>query len=127
MKSHTATVLFALATMATAPETPVTSITHDRMPLGQEFVIETTDEIFRGHLLNRATGECQMTIARHGAEFSPSRTVYLLGATAGPQEQQTLILMHAVKIGLKMELGLDDLDAKNRIITGEVKAIKFLR
>lgn len=127
MKCQTATVLFALATMAAAPGMPVTSITHDRMPLGQEFVIETTDEIYRGQLLDRATGECQMTIARHGAAFSPSRTVYLLGATAGPQDEQTLVLMHEVKVGLKMELGLDDLEAKNRVITGEVKAIKFLR
>jgi hypothetical protein len=127
MKSHSATVLFALATMAAAPGTPVTSITHDRMPLGQEFVIETADEVYRGQLLDRTTGECQMAIARHGDEFSPSRTIYLLGATAGPQDEQTLVLMHEVKVGLKMELGLDDLDAKNRVITGEVKAIKFLR
>ena len=127
MKRHSATVLFALATMAASPGKPVISITHDKMPLGQEFVIETTDEVFRGQLLDRATGECQMAIARHGADFSPSRTVYLLGATAGPQDEQTLILMHEVKVGLKMELGFDDLEAKNRVITSEVKAIKFLR
>ncbi len=127
MKSHSATVLFALATMAAAPGTPVTSVTHDRMPLGQEFVIETDDQVYRGQLLDRRTGECQMAIARHGAAFSPSRTVYLLGATAGPQDEQTLVLMHEVKVGLKMELGFDDLEAKNRVITSEVKAIKFLR
>jgi hypothetical protein len=38
-----------------------------------------------------------------------------------------LVLMHQVKVGMKMELGLDDLEQKNRLITGEVKAIKLWR
>jgi hypothetical protein len=33
--------------------------------------------------------------------------------------------MHQVKVGLKMELGVDDLDARNRQITSEVKSIKL--
>ena len=127
MMGHSATVLLALATMAGAPDTQVSSITHDRMPVGQTFQIETTDQVYRGLLLDRATGECQMTISSDGATFSPARTVYLLGATAGPQDRQTLVVMHEVKVGLKMELGLDDLEQKNRRITGEVKAIKLLR
>ena len=127
MMGHSATVLLALATMAGAPDTPVSSITHDRMPVGQAFQIETEDHVYRGQLLDRTTGECQMAISSGGADFSPSRTVYLLGATAGPQDRQMLVLMHEVKVGLKMELGFDDLEQKNRQVTGEVKAIKLLR
>jgi len=135
MMGHSATVLFALATMAAAPDgtlssdpgREVPSITHDKLAVGQPFEIATDEHVFRGQLVDRSTGACQMTMSTDGATFSPARTVYLLGATAGPQERQTLVIMHEVKVGLKMELGIDDLAQKNRLITGEVKAIKLLR
>lgn len=126
MMGHSAAVLFALATMAAAGDTEVSSIAHDDMAVGQTFQIETTDQVFLGELIDRSTGECQMAIAT-GGQFSPSRTVYLLGATAGRQDRQMLVLMHEVKVGLKMELGLDDLDQKNRIVTSEVTAIRLVR
>jgi hypothetical protein len=127
MMGHSAAVLFALATMAAAGDTEVSSITHDDMAVGQSFQIETTDQVFRGQLVDQSTGECQMAIAAGDQRFAPTRTVYLLGATAGPQDRQTLILMHEVKVGLKMELGLDDLNQKNRLITGEVTSIRLMR
>ncbi len=127
MMGHSATVLFALAMMATAPDMEVPSMTHAAMAVGQSFEIATDQHIFRGQLLDRSTGACQMTMSRDGETFSPARTVYLLGATVGPQDRQTLILMHEVKVGLKMELGIDDLEKQNRVVTGEVKSIKFLR
>ena len=132
MMGHSATVLFALATMAAAPDgivpgREVSSITHDKLAVGQPFEIATDDHVFRGQLIDRSTGACQMTMSADGESFSPARTVYLLGATAGPQERQTLVIMHEVKVGLKMELGIDDLEQKNRLITGEVKAIKLMR
>jgi hypothetical protein len=37
------------------------------------------------------------------------------------------VLMHEVKVGMKMELAFGDLEQKNRLITGEVKAIKLRR
>jgi hypothetical protein len=127
MKGQLATGLIALAAMGAAPDAQVSSINHDRMPVGQAFLIETEDQVYRGQLIDRRTGECQMTILNRGETAAPSRTVYLLGATAGPQDRQMLVLMHQVKVGLRMELGLDDLEQKNRIITGEVKAITLLR
>lgn len=127
MMGHTATLLLALATMAAAPDTEVSSWTHGQMTAGQKFEIETTDHVYRGELVNRATGQCQMAVSDDGESFSPARTVYLLGATAGPQDQQTLVLMREIKVGLKMELAMDNLQQKNRLITGEVKAIKLRR
>ena len=38
-----------------------------------------------------------MSASSDGSNFAPPRTVYLLGATAGPQDRQTLVLMHDVK------------------------------
>ena len=126
MIGHSAAVFFALAMMAAAGDTEVSSFAHDDVAVGQAFQIETTDQIFRGQLLDRSTGECQMTISS-GGRLAPSRTVYLFGATAGRQDRQMLVLMHKVKVGLRMELGLDDLEQENRLITGKVKAIKLLR
>ena len=127
MMGHTAAVLFALATMATAPDTELSSLTHSQMAVGQKFEIETADHVYRGKLLDRATGQCQMAVSSDGATFSPVRTVYLLGATLGPQNRQTFVLMHEVKVGMKMELAMDDLRQKNRLITSEVTAIKLRR
>jgi hypothetical protein len=127
MMGHTAAVLFALATFAATPDTEVSSLAHRQMAVGQKFDIETTDHVYRGKLLDRSTGQCQMTVSSDGATFSPARTVYLLGATQGPQDRLTFVLMHEVKVGMKMELAMDDLQRKNRLITGEVKAIKLRR
>lgn len=127
MKCQLATGLFALAAMGAAPDAQVTSIIHEKLPVGQAFQIETDEHVYRGQLIDRNTGECQMTILDRGKSSAPSRTVYLLGATVGMRDRQMLVLMHEVKVGLRMELGLDDLEQKNRVITGEVKAITLLR
>jgi hypothetical protein len=93
--------------------------------VGQKFEIQTADRTFRGKLLDQATGECQLATSTDGTNFGPPRTVYVLGATAGRQANQMLVLMHDVKVGMKMELGLGDLDQKHRHITSEVTAIKI--
>jgi hypothetical protein len=125
MMGQSASVLFALATMASAADKEVASVSHSQLAVGQKFEIQTTDRVYRGELVDRASGECQLATSVDGASFSPPRTIYLLGATAGPQARQTLVLMHEVKVGLKMELGVGDLEAKHRQITSEVKAIKL--
>lgn len=125
MMGHSASLLFALATMAPAGDTEVTSLAHPQWAVGQKFVIQTADRAYRGQIVDRATGECQMAVSTDGTNFSPSRTVYLLGATSGRQANQMLVLMREVKVGMKMELGLGDLEQKHREITSEVKAIKL--
>ena len=125
MMGHSATVLFALATMAAATDTEVASLSHSQLAVGQKFEIQTADHVYRGQLVDRSTGECRLATSAGGEDFDPPRTVYLLGATAGRQARQMLVLMHEVKVGLKMELGVGDLEPKNRQITGEVKAIKL--
>lgn len=120
-----AAVLCALATTAVAADTEVPSLSHQQMPVGQKFEIATADRVYRGELVNRDTGECQLATSSDGAAFTTPRTIYLLGATAGPQPRQMLVLMHEVKVGLKMELGVDDLDARHRHVTSEVKSIKL--
>jgi hypothetical protein len=126
MMGHSAAVLFALATMAATPGREVDSIGRDQLRAGQEFEIETADHVYRGQFVDRATGECRMQASLDGASFDPPRTVFMLGATAGPQARQMLVLMREVRVGLKMELGLGDLEPKNRLLTAKVEAIRIL-
>ncbi len=125
MMGHSAAVLYALATMASTFSTEVASLSHSQLTAGQKFEVQTADRVYRGELVDRSTGECQMQSSPDGANFTPPRTVYLLGATAGRQARQMLVLMHEVKVGQKMELGIGDLEAKNRRVTGEVQRIRL--
>ena len=123
MLSHWALVLFALATMTATADTEVASLSHVQMGVGRKFEIRTVDRTFRGQMVDPATGECQMAVSTDGESFSSPRTIYLLGATAGRQANQMLVMMREVKVGLKMELGLGDLEQRHRHITSEVTAI----
>ena len=87
MTGHWASVFFALATMAATADTEVTSLSHGQMAVGQKFGIQTAERVYRGQLVDPATGECQMAVSTDGENFTPQRTVYLLGATAGRQER----------------------------------------
>jgi hypothetical protein len=127
MMGHSASVLFALATMAASETKEVTSIEHSQLTTGQKFEIRTTDRTYRGEVVDRATGACQISTSVDGANFEKPRTVYLLGATAGQQERQTLVLMRQVKVGLKMELGVGDLEPNHRQLSAEVRSIRLLR
>src|SRR5262249_12569113 len=99
MIGHSACVLLALGAFAASSGTTVPKFAHGQWTAGQDFQIETADQLYRGRLLDRATGECQMEVSSDGRTFGPSRTVYLLGATAGPQARQTLVLMREIKVG----------------------------
>jgi hypothetical protein len=90
---------------------------------GRKFEIQTADRIFRGQMIDPATGECQLAVSTDGESFSSSRTVYLLGATAGRQANQLFVVMREVRVGMRMELGLGDLEQRHRHITGEVVSI----
>lgn len=125
MFGESVSLLFALATMAVAGNTEVPTLSHSRMAAGQKFEIQTADHYYRGRLVDRATGQCELAISTDGENFSQPSTVYLLGATSGRQSNQMLVLMHEIKVGLKMELGVGDLEQKNREITSEVKAIRL--
>jgi hypothetical protein len=127
MMGHSASLLFALATIAFAGDKEVASLDHSRLAAGQRFEIQTADCLFRGELVDRTTGQCQLAASSDGTNFTPPRRVYLLGATAGPQDRQMLVLMHQVRVGLRMELGREDLDQQHREVTSEVKAIRLLR
>ena len=123
MLGNWATVLFALVTMAGSGGAEVTSLSHGQMSPGRKFEIHTADRTFRGQMIDPATGECQLTVSADGETFSPARTAFLLGATAGRQANQLFVVMREVRVGMRMELGLGDLEQRHRLITGEVTSI----
>ena len=125
MLGHSGWLLVALATTAVAADTEVASVSYRRWEVGQKFEIRTADHVYRGQLVDRATGQCRMSTSTDGQNFTSPSTVYLLGATAGRQQRQMLVLMHDVKVGMKMELGLGNLEQKHRQITSEVTAIRL--
>jgi len=127
MMGHSASLVFALATMAAGADTEVDTLSHGQCPPGQQFEIRTADQIYRGAIVNPAAGECRLATSTDGKTFSDPHTVYLVGATAGRQQQQMLVLMREVKVGWRMELGWGDLDEKHRQVTSEVKSIKRIR
>jgi hypothetical protein len=125
MMGHSASVLFALATMASAADTEVSSVSCRRLGAGQNFEIRTADRVYRGQLVDGVSGQCLLASSADGTHFGTPRKAFLLGATVGPQERQMLVEMNEVKVGLKMELAIDDLEPKNRQITSEVRAIRL--
>lgn len=125
MMGPTASVLLALAATLAAGAREVNTLSHHQLARGQTFQIETADRVYRGQLVDRQTGECQVATSDDGTTYSKPRTMYLLGATQGPQGPQMLVLMHEVKVGMKMELGVGDLEAKHREVTSEVREIRL--
>lgn len=88
---------------------------------GQQFEVHTEDCTYVAELVDRSTGECRMRIS-DGKRLSEPRTVYLIGATRGVQDRLTFLKMHEVQVGMKLEIGLDDLEEANRahttVVTG---------
>jgi hypothetical protein len=111
-----------LGSFAAAGETR--SLRLDQLTAGQQFDVHTEHRLYRSELVDQKTGECRMWASWDGQRFSEERTVYLLGATRGPQEGFTLVAMHEIKIGQKLELGIGSLKQKHRYLTGPVKSIK---
>jgi len=126
MFCRTAAVLAALAFASASNGQEVKSLAHYQLAVGQRFEIQTENCLYRGQLLNRSTGEATMSAARDGQNFGPQHTVFLLGATQGRQDGYLLVLMHQIKVAMKMELGIDDLEEEHRHVTAPVTSIRIL-
>lgn len=101
------------------------SLSISRLANGQRFEIQTEDCAYVAELVDRTTGQCRMRVT-DGKNLTPQRTVYIVGATRGVQDRLTFLRMHEVQVGLKLELGLDDLAEANRAHTTTVMSIKLL-
>jgi hypothetical protein len=93
---------------------------------GSKFEISTTDHVYRGEMVDPATGEAKLAASIDGLRFTKPRTVYLLGSTQGRQAEAgglMLVKMNELQTGLCLELGVGSLDARNRQLTEPVQSI----
>ena len=100
------------------------SVTVSKLKAGQQLEIYTQDVTYRATLIAPETGECRMQVG-DGSRFSSPRTVFLIGATKGQQDGLSLVKMGELKVGFKIELGLDDLTEVNRAHTTSVTKVEL--
>lgn len=91
---------------------------------GQRFEIQTEDCTYVAEIVDRKSGECRMRLA-DGKRLSEPRTVFIVGATRGVQDRLTFLRMYEIQVGMKLELGLDDLSEANRAHTTVVTGFKL--
>jgi hypothetical protein len=118
----------ALFASALARAEDSSSVKLSELARGSRFRIATADHVYRGELVNPATGETQLAVSDDGQQFSQPRMVYLLGATQGQDVESgglMLVKMHQLQTGLRMELGVGSLDERNRRLTEPVNSIRI--
>jgi hypothetical protein len=102
------------------------SLSRSEMRPRQLYEFRTTGRTYRAEVVDQATGECLVSASHDGTAFSRPRKAYLLGATAGPQSGVSLVLMGQFKIGLGIELALENHAKPNRFLTPSVTAITLV-
>ena len=118
----------ALFASALARADDSSSVKLSELARGSRFRIATADRVYRGELVNPATGETQLAVSDDGQQFSQPRMVYLLGATQGQDVESgglMLVKMHQLQTGLRMELGVGSLDERDRRVTEPVNSIRI--
>ena len=98
----------------------------DQLPRGRQIEIRTAAQSYRIEMIDRSTGAARAKLSADGKNYADAQTIYLLGATRGRQQDDggiTLVLMHQVKVGMSMELGIGSLEEADRWISAPVKRI----
>lgn len=120
-------ILFCAARSAQTREIEELSI--DELPPGQQIEIQTTARFYRIEMIDRSTGAVQAEVSTDGRKYADAHRIYLLGATRRPQQGDggiTLVIMHRIKVGMSMELGIRSLQEADRWISSPVKRITVL-
>lgn len=117
----------ALFASSAARADDVSSIKLGDLARGSRFRIATAEQVYRGELIDPATGETKLAVSDDGQQFSPPRIVYVLGATQAQSADSGLMLvkMNRLQTGLRMELGVGSLDERDRRVTEPVKSIRI--
>ena len=125
MRAFAALAFCLFASTASANET----VSFQDLQPGQTIEIRTSDRVYRAQLINCSTGESLATASWDGVNFSQPRTIYLLGATSGPNAQASglmVVRMHEIKTGLCVEMGVDGMNETQRHVTTPVESVRVL-
>lgn len=103
------------------------------MKLGRVYEIRTKDDtgheaVYHARVKDVLKGETRMTENYNGVTSKP-HTVYIVGCGQGDQPNAgglKLVFMWEIRVGLKMELGVDSMEQKDRRYTGAVTSIRLL-
>jgi hypothetical protein len=128
MTLRSALALSVLAVAANAPAEDLSKATFGPLAQGP-FEIRTEDRVYRGEMLDPATGRCRLAVSLDGQQFTAPSTVYVLGATEGRYPDAgglMLVKMHQVRPGMRLELGIGSLEQKHRRITAPVVEVRRL-
>ncbi len=96
------------------------------MRIGDAFTVTTTKRVYRFTVLNPRTGHVSARASAPGRVLSPPRSLYILGATHGRSrpDEQMLVLMGAIEVGKRMELGIGSRAANARAWSLPVRSIE---
>ena len=90
-----------------------------------KLLLHTESQVIELTITDPKDGRGVMRLSAHGNQFDQPRQVVLLGATKGQQQGAlSLVEMGVVRQGLKLELGLANLQAENRVHTKSLQRIE---
>ncbi len=104
----------------------IATLSRSEMKPRQIYEFRTTGRTYRAEVVDPRAGECLVSALRDGVAYSAPRKAYLLGATRGPESGMSFVIMGQVKVGLGIELALEDHAQANRFLTPDVTAITLL-
>jgi hypothetical protein len=114
------------ASQADAAAEATTTLSRSDLKAGQVYEFRTTGRTYRAEVLDARAGECLVSASHDGLSYSKPRKAFLLGATHGPESGVSLVLMGQVKVGLGIELAIEDYSKANRFLTPDVTAITLV-
>jgi hypothetical protein len=115
-----------LLPVATVQAEAIATLSRSEMKPRQLYEFRTTGRTYRAEVLDAKAGECLVSASKDGVSFSKPRKAFLLGATHGPESGVAFVIMGQVKVGLGIELALEDHSKANRFLTPDVTAITLL-
>ena len=91
-----------------------------------QFLLHTESHVIELTITDPEDGRGFMKLSADGKQFDRPRPVVLLGATKGQQQGAlSLVEMGVIRRGLKLELGLSNLQAENRVHTKPLQRIEI--
>jgi hypothetical protein len=117
-------LLLPLATAVQAEA--IATLSRSEMKPRQLYEFRTTGRTYRAEVLDPHAGECLVSASTDGVLFSKPRKAFLLGSTQGPQSGVSFVIMGQVKVGLGIELAIEDHSKQNRFLTPDVTSISLL-
>ena len=120
-------LLGALVALASEPvDQKIKQLDFYSLTPGTHFRLYSEKQVIEVDLGSPSEGRATVRISKDGTTFGQPRQVILLGATKGRQQGSfSLVEMGVIRTGMKLELGLTDLQSENRVHTQQLTRIEL--